>query len=300
MDKIDKIILSDISENCRKSMSEIGKSIRKSPQFTRYRVENLKQKAIHIIPIIFDFYSLGYTEVTGLVKFKFIEPLSEKILIDELFKKTETYKLAYTSGNYSLLVSFIVKDLDHAQIIKEELMAKFNIEMDLLVNYETRLFALNYLSEKYSEKDIILNKKEIKEEKVFPEFLMELQKNPLSSTLEISGKIDSSYDKCIYYIKNSNLLLGNSMILSHRIVERAFVLLNLKSKKSFDSLCKGLKNVTEVNYFIGNYDALITVESTEKINQIVKSVVYSLKDHINEYDILNINRFYKYGWYGLY
>ncbi|MBU0472324.1 MAG: Lrp/AsnC family transcriptional regulator [Nanoarchaeota archaeon] len=159
MDKIDKIILAELANNCRQPLSKIGKTIRKSPQFVKYRLENLKEKTIKNIPIIIDFYSLGYQEVTALIKFDIIDPISEKIVIDHLFKMTETYKLVYLNGNYDLLVSFVVKNLSEIPRIKENLETFAKTNIIFLTNYSAKILSHNYLSEKYSEKKIILGSK---------------------------------------------------------------------------------------------------------------------------------------------
>ncbi|MFH1770619.1 MAG: Lrp/AsnC family transcriptional regulator [archaeon] len=300
MDKIDKIILAELGNDCRQPLSNIGRRIRKSPQFVKYHLENLKQSEIKGIPIITDFYRAGYTEVTALIKFDIIDPLSEKVLIDYLFRMTETYKLLYTNGNYDIICSFILKDLSELSKIKEEITKVANVEIKFLVNYQTNISSLNYLSEKYSDKNIELKQqKETMSEPEIKEIVAELHRNPFASLLEISGKINSTYDKVKYAIKKSKLLLGNTIIISERSVQRAIIFFKIKNKSSFGSYCKLDKNIVETNYLVGEYDAYIIVESIENVKQINKKIIYDLRESVSDYTMLDANQFYKYGWFGL-
>ncbi len=299
MDKFDYIILSSLAEDCRQSFSGIGKKIKRSPQFVTYRVEQLKQHSIKQIPFIVDFNTQGYQEVVALIKFPLIDPLREKMFIDSLFKRKETYKLFSVSSEESILCSFVVKKYAEIEHIKKSLGEIAPFSITFFSNYKTNIYAHNYLGEHHSEKKLILEETEQRAvmSPLLKNIIAQLQQNPFISNLEISQNIDESYDKVTYATKNNAFIIGNNLLLSPHITEKVFVFLKVNDMTKLNSYCDLQKNIVEINQIIGSYDAILHIETTSNSKQILRQILFELKDNIQEYKILEANNTYKYGWY---
>lgn len=299
MDKFDYIILASLSENCRMPLSKIGKKIRRSPQFVKYRIEQLKKNTIKQISFITNFYKQGFEEVTAMIKFPIINPLIEKIFIDFLFKKKETYKLFSISGSNSILCSFIVKDLKEVFEIKKELLSIAPFDINFFVNYKSEIYSHDYFGEYRPEKKIVIEKsdEEVKMGRVLKKSLVELQKNPFISNLEISNNIKESYDRVNYAMNNDNLVVGNNLILSNQVTSKAFIFMKVSDLKKVSDYSNLQKNIVETNFFVGKDDVLINVETISKLKQTTKKILFDLKNIIQEYEVIESTNTYKYGWF---
>ncbi len=299
MDKFDFIILFALSDDCRQSLTKIGKQINRSPQFVKYRVDQLKRHVIKQIPILVDFYRQGFQEVTALIKFPIIDPLTEKTFIDFLFKRKETYKLFSITGEHSILCSFIIKNQSEIHEIKESLLEIAPFDVDFSTNYKTTIYSHNYLGEHCSDKKITLQQTHQFEEmpSLLKKILVELQQNPFSSNLEISQKLKESYDRVSYSIKNNQLILGNNLLLSNQITKKAFVFLKVMDFNRLSSYCDLQKNVLEISHITGAYDVIVALETISNLKQTIGQLLFDLRQIIQKHTVCEVNNTYKYGWY---
>jgi len=174
-----------------------------------------------------------------------------------------------------------------------------DVEITLMTNYSTRIFSHSYLGDKESKTIFTIGKEgEIKKDEIKSIF-QSLQKNPLMSLLDISRETDLSYDQIRYNLSKYKKSLSNTLLLKPKNVQRELVLLKTSNKKFIDNYAKLHRNITEINYTVGEYDSYIIVEALNNVRHITKTIIYELKDSLDAFSILDLSQIYKYGWYGL-
>ncbi len=299
LDKIDRSILYELDTDCRKSLSEIAKTIRKSPAYVKYRIDRLKEEqVIQAVTFVIDFPQ-SRTEQYCFIRLKNSDLIEEKLLIDFLFKLTETYRLYYCDGEYDIIVSFLVKNLNDLNDIKNKLLTHFSNIDKLFFNHvgQSTLYLKKYL-QGTPDSDYVSPKTNTEDLDVFTKVvLVELQRNPFISLLELSGKLNLSYDKIKYFFKTSKPYRATRLLLSEKWIKKVILFVDIT--KDFDKLyeyCSFHLNIMQIDNVVGEYNFAIFFEYLphENPHRIIKEFLYRFKSAIRNHTKLMIINTYKY------
>ena len=296
--RTDLIILSELDKDCRTPLSDIAKKMRKSPQYVKYRLEKLKEeKIIQTVSILTD-YEPGVFQTCAFIKLKGSNVINERLLLDALFKMSETYRLYFCDGSHNIIAYFLVRDYKRLEQIKKELLSNFeNIDL-LYYNYvaSSRIFVKKYLldSSEYSSLELKNRKTEFDDfEKIV---LEELNRDPFASLFEISEKLKVSYDKIKYLFKKENLYLGSRLILSDAAVKKTILFLDIAGDfEEIRNFLSNHKNIVQFDTLLGKNNFVVYFESFEEdLKRIIKELLYQFKDSIIAHERTDIINTYKY------
>jgi DNA-binding Lrp family transcriptional regulator len=121
----DKRILKELDLNARQSNSQIAKKAKLSKNIVNYRINRLEQIGlINGYNTIFDYSRLGYFMVRVFMDFYELDIEKEEDLIQYLVNEKSTGRITKTVGNWDLLVSFYVKDVNEFSIIWKKFIVK--------------------------------------------------------------------------------------------------------------------------------------------------------------------------------
>ena len=299
LDKIDLRILYELDKECRQPLSSIGKKIRKSPQYVKYRVERLKTEQVIQSVILFTGLPQGTMEAYAFIKLKGSGIVEEKLLIDFLFKMPETYRLYLCDGSYDLAATFLVSDLSRLQEIKETMLGNFpniaNVTFSIAAGSE--IYLKKYLHDALDTERIMPTHAVAPSEPVSHAVLRELQRNPFSSLLELSQALKVSYDQVKYLFRNGKPYLGTRLLFSQQTVKRAALLIDVTANAAqIREHCAANPHIVQCDTVLGSYGMMVFFESliSEELQRHIKQFLYQFKDAIAEHCKLEVVSIYKY------
>lgn len=298
LDKLDLIILSELDKDCRAPISAIAKKIRKSPQYVKYRVQRLQDEQIIKGVTIFTDLQENQQEVYCFMKFKGTDVVAEKTLMDFLFKMPETHRLFYCDGEYEIIATLIIRDIEQLNKITENILTNFS-------NIDSLFFNTVGLSEIYLKKylqnndvnTIAIKKSTID---IFGKSVVNaMQNTPFATLLELSQILKVTYDKIKYYFKNNKPYLGSRLLLSERFIKKSMLCIDIqKDFEKFIQYARIHPNIVQIDQLAGLYNYAIYFESLpeNELNRISRQALYDFKNSIRTHMKLEIIQTYKYRW----
>lgn len=301
LNKADARILYELDRDCRTPLSEIGKTIRKTPQYVKYRVDRMKEegiiKGVTIIPSL----PVDSFEVAAFIRLQGADITQEKMLLDYLFKLPETYQLYYCDGAFSVFATLIVQDTKTLQELKKTLFAEFaGVEaVQFYVVTSAQLFNKKYLIEGATS-EVVKLAKQTKELSAFEErVLQELSRSPFESLLDIAEQLKVSYDKIKYLFKKGKPYAGTRLLVSDTVAKKVILLLDVKNM-SDEIMTYALlhPHIVQVDELLGQYTLAMYFEALPEteLSRVIKEFLYRFKDAIREHQKLEILHSYKYRW----
>ncbi|MDO8553647.1 MAG: Lrp/AsnC family transcriptional regulator [Candidatus Micrarchaeota archaeon] len=301
LDKIDLRILYELDVDCRQPISNIAKKIRKSSAYVKYRINRLKEeKVIQSVSVLVDFPK-GVYENYGFIRLKGSGVIEEKLLLDFLFKMPETYRLYWCDGKYEIIASFLVKDLRRLNEIKNILVNNFsNIEIIFFHTVaDSKLSVKNYLVGELDQHMLSIGRDALEPEQLSKQIVIELQRNPFASLLEISTVLGISYDRIKYLFKTALPYKGMRLVLgeSNQKVKKAILFLDVvKRTEEIMEHAAYHPNVVQTDNLVGEYNFVLYFEcfADQEIQRIIKEFLYQFKDAIANHIRIDIVNTYKY------
>ncbi len=299
LDKIDLRILYELDRDCRAPFSAIGRLIRKSPQYVKYRVDRLKTEGVIQSVAVIPPLAAGTLEAYAFVKLKGSDITEEKMLLDFLFKLPETSRLNYCDGAFDIVATFLVKNYLRLEEIKS-LLAQFSNIDKIFFNaaVDAEIYIKKYLQQPFEAESVKLKRDGEELDELTRQTLFELQKNPFAALLEISNSLKVSYDRIKYLFKKSPYL-GSRLVLSNRVVKKAVLFID--AAKDLDKIrAHAAVNpfIVQMDVILGEYPIVLYFEclAQDEIHRYIKEFLYKFKDSIQGSFKLSITNTYKYWW----
>ena len=146
IDLKDRKILGEITENSRISYTQLSKKVHLSKNAVKYRIDRLKNKEIiSQFTTIINLSALNLNTTTLLIRFN--EDIYENKEVLNYFKNHRFANwLIVLSGQWDILVEFVIKDNNHLEEIINEMTKKFNNKIN---TYQT-IFSMDIIKVKHT------------------------------------------------------------------------------------------------------------------------------------------------------
>lgn len=299
-----KRLIHEYSTNSRITTKELGKSVGISQQSASYLLKSLKKrKFISGVTTIVDAVKLGYIHV--IVGFNFLNPGIKKEILDELMEISEITYIEEGKEGTDLLIEYSTQNLSafnkiHSDIIYryfKKLRPKF--AFPIIVSHE---YPKNYLSKKFYNYDIILSGDRLLRDLSKKELavLNELINNPDKKIIDIAESLKTHVKSVVrikkdlerkYIIKGySSILDYNKLGINRQIIFLKFSSEGIREIDKFTDYARNNKNIVRFVKMIGDYQALIYVESIKE-TEIISDIRSNFQ--IENYFIMKSEKIHK-------
>ena len=260
IDKTNKIILFELTQNARTFDSNIAKKTNKSKETIRYRINNLEENQIITGYLTwFDPSKLGYTSGKIYLQLK-NDSKRQKEFVDFVTKDKRLFWLGIAQGAWNAGLTYFVKSQREFFRLKNDLFDKFH---DIILESKTAILVQVQVGPKTIFCKSTEDYKILFEEQgshVLDEaskaVLKVLMKNARSTVVEIANKTNNSIEVVRNRIKSleeNQIIKGYSASIDHKKLGldfyKTFIYIKEFSKEietKFDEYCLKDENITHV------------------------------------------------------
>lgn len=124
LDKLDYRILSEMMENAEVSYADLGKKLFVSGGTIHVRIKKMQELGIvKGTRLNVDLKALGY-DITAFVGIYLEKSSMYDAVAKELHKVPEIVRLNYTTGNYSMFIEVVCKDINQLRFVLHDALQK--------------------------------------------------------------------------------------------------------------------------------------------------------------------------------
>lgn len=124
LDKLDYRILSEMMENAEVSYADLGKKLFVSGGTIHVRIKKMQELGIVSgTRLNVDLKALGY-DITAFVGIYLEKSSMYDVVAKELHKIPEIVRLNYTTGNYSMFIEVVCKDINQLRFVLHDALQK--------------------------------------------------------------------------------------------------------------------------------------------------------------------------------
>jgi Lrp/AsnC family transcriptional regulator for asnA, asnC and gidA len=124
LDKLDYRILSEMMENAEVSYADLGKKLFVSGGTIHVRIKKMQELGIvNGTRLNVDLKALGY-DITAFVGIYLEKSSMYDAVAKELHKVPEIVRLNYTTGNYSMFIEVVCKDINQLRFVLHDALQK--------------------------------------------------------------------------------------------------------------------------------------------------------------------------------
>jgi len=226
MDEKDKLIVFELLQDCRQSLSKIAKAVRLPQQTVSYRIAKLeKEKAIKKYTINIDYQKLGlnrhslYLDLKGIKGEKVDEYLKTLTNINEV----SCCYMLHNVSRWKIYVSVWTKTIKRYDEIQTKIITKFRKYIKNYLSFQG-VRSYTYLAKRLNPKkkakiDIKDEIGDIELKDIDWKILRELKKNSKISSVDLAYKLHTSAPNIIKKIKN---------LQTKEIIQRFYPIIDLK------------------------------------------------------------------------
>ncbi|MEM3369946.1 MAG: winged helix-turn-helix transcriptional regulator [Candidatus Micrarchaeia archaeon] len=319
LNKIGKRILFELDSDSSQTLNEIGKKIRKSPQYVEYWINKLREEGyIKEFLTIIDYKKLGYNYYTFYISLRMISPEKLQKLFDYFSHDPSITFLYSCYGKWDLIIGFLAKDpLEVAEKIKgvktkfSDTIGNLRVETHVGSVFLGRRHLLEGLEksqlETFSSYPIVSatspEKREIAEfDKKDLQILSVLKNNGRASTLELAEKSHLTPDIVRYRLKK---LREKKVILRYTILPdyekinwklyRVLIKLRRTNPTRETELFNFFENQPQIIRYtkeFGTYDVAIDVEiyGNADLNKLIREMKAQFYDILSDLVILQVEK----------
>ena len=196
LDKIDRMILTELDKNCRIASTVLAKKVRKSRQTVDYRINNLVNRGIITsFQTAINPHKMGYKLYK--IYFKLRNVPEEKVKLFSYLKNLgQVYWMGECSGSWDLIFAVFAKNDYEFFELKNELISNFNriiIEEEGQILVDVKQYPKMYFMEKMSEATMFAGElNDNKLDKLDYDILEEIVNNARISIVDLADKIKST------------------------------------------------------------------------------------------------------------
>jgi len=306
LDKLNKSLLFELSENCRQADSVIAKKLKTSKQVIRYRIQKLEEEEyITSYNALIDFRTLGYNSVRPYFKLRNCSPQIEKELFDYMKEDDLFLWTVNLEGDIDVAFYVWIKELDLFYEKWEKFIDKYRQYIhtqELYLSVEMVHYPLKILQvpKCIEEKNIGKNKNRFSVDKLDLKILKILSRKANESLVTIGQAVGCSAKLVSYRIKQlekKKIILGYNAIidekkLGYSMYKVDFYLFNHSKIHEMNEFAKNNPNIKNLMKTIGgpDYELEILVRSVEELRSIIDEIRTKFSEVI---DYWRYNRFVK-------
>ncbi|MBI5001961.1 Lrp/AsnC family transcriptional regulator [Candidatus Woesearchaeota archaeon] len=314
LDKKDKKLLFELSQNSRQTNKEIAKKIGLSEPSTAYRINRLMgNKIIEHFYVITNNAKLGYFHYKIFLRAAQMNEETEKMFIKGVKENKNVIWFVSTRGNYDYVISILAKDIHEFSTVYKQVTEKFGsniLQRNVCVVEKAGIYSRGYLLNQVSKE----HKYGMKEEAIILDdddkrLLQVISTNARMPSVEIARELRISADKVIYRMKKligQQFLLGFGTKLTLKNLNIKQYLVSFKfqnfSEQKYNILKEIAKKNQSLQYFIsiiGDHDLELELEvqDTEQVDNVFREIKRFFTNELRGYEILEITEEYKLNYF---
>jgi len=321
MVKIDYNLIYLLSENARKSLKELSRDIKKSPQRLKYAISVLEKEGVIRNPYcVFDYSYFGLILFRVYFKGGYISEQDKARIINDLDNNPYVISTYELTGEFDLTVEFAAPN-----------PSKFNKELKriatltptlnnykIVLNLVTHIYPRNYLLKNVGLQSLGIEKivGGDREKETFDSNEMTVMKNlQLNSKIrltELSNKSELNVKTVKSILKNltkRRIIKGFKYIVdTNKLGISKFRLflklhnLTVEREAQLMQYMHNTKEIVQVNKTVGDWDMELDIEAIAKsrIRYIIMQIREEFKDLIESFNLIEFYNYYKRSYLPLY
>jgi Lrp/AsnC family transcriptional regulator, leucine-responsive regulatory protein len=312
IDKRDRILLYELSKNCRQSYSTLAKKAGISKQMVHYRVNRLiKLKILRETLLTVDVGKLGY--LNYVIYFQWNSRQREKELIAELLKNTSIRYASDGTGKINFVVTFNARSPMEFQRMWDSILSRYAGAIrvySIQAITEYRGFESSAIvggEEREAEGScLITGEKRVSVDELDKRILKVLCDNARAPLADIASKARSSPDTVrgrMRRMEDEGLIQAYQWMYDLRAVGLRWyevpVSLADMTKEAWDSLygyCRSNPRIILFVRSIGKFDLMVLFEVGDdaEFDSEIKMLHERFSKNIRDFDIMKVENIYKF------
>ena len=285
----DKNILAAIDKNCRMPFSDIGRTIKRSPQFIKYRFDKLHENKtiLHLYTAV-DPASLGYRELGYFIKMQGVELAQEQQLLDYFYKHSFITKIYRMEGYYDYYLACCVQNLEEFSTFLNETYGRYGpffIKFDNVNDLQSTYYDKNYLLGRKME-TTLRNTQPLRQED--RKILSSLVKNPRITLVQLGKEHNISIETARLSLERIQKSISRlSFIMNPKEIYHHLIFIKLKQysqeeEKKVQQFCNINQNITEYTRSYGTWDLRlhVEIEDREQFRQLLREIKFLFEKNI--------------------
>jgi DNA-binding Lrp family transcriptional regulator len=312
LDKKDRLILYHLIINSRQQIKTIGEKVGLSKETTGYRINRLiKNGVIKKFTLFINFRNFGYSEMMTHYKFKNINPIIKKEIIDFLVKTKYSLYVSLVEGMYDLQVDFLLGDPIKFERYLDEIREKFcsylsfeSSKFYMKGEFYFYYFLLDDIYRKVKPYKWDWGSKLVYVDDLDLKILLELTKDSRMQIKNIAKNINSTVSIVNYRIKKLEHKLGYNYTINidwSKIGYRWFHLqINLRDYSRKNDIINYLSHnpnlIRRFKFLNLDLDLHFTflLNNMEQLRNIVEDITNRFPDTVNDYNFYSTYKIFKY------
>ena len=306
--KLEKRILYELDRDASQTLGEIGKKIRKSPQYVEYWLKKfVDEKQIDKFTAVIDYKRLGYTNYFIYLSFRAMPPKKEEEFFAYLLKEKQVTVIYRCYGIWDAVFAVQAKDPLELHEILSRVEEKFgdNIgDWTIETHVGSHYFGRNYLSEDFEPKaHTPFTGGKAKQEEIDNKdmkILSVLKENARASTIELAKESGLTPDIVRYRIKKlreRNILLGASILPDYSNYPFIFyrILFNIgrlspEKEKALTTFFASKPSAFRLNRTFGRYEMSVDIEvkNMGEFRDMISEIKSRFYDIVISFDYLQV------------
>jgi len=317
IDKINLKILYHLDYDARIPLSKLAKKVNISKQNLNYRLKKLiKDKIILTFTSVIDIHHLGYLTFRTYFRFKNVNNLNEKEIINYFKNNSNVIWFVSISGSWDLEVVFLAKNSIHFNNIlkktKEDLgqyFSKYNTSASIVNYHFKRDYLLNKKRESFTPTYYGFEPKEEKLDNLDIQILKQLSENCRQSNQEIGKKLGVTYHtikKRIKTLEDKKIIQTHRILINMGKINRKYYKsllklnnLNKIQEKNLYSFCSKHNFVVYLVEVLGEWQLEVEteVEDQEQFTSFLRELRNRFPNIILDYEILQLTKEHKLDYF---
>ncbi len=310
LDKLDKKIITILDRNSRLSDTKIGKIIRKSPQFVRYRINQLlKNQVIIGNNAVIDYSKLGLKKYRIYIKLQNVYPAMVKEIANYFAEQAASNWVTEFSGYWDIGVTLLLPITNEFAAIWQDFRQKYKIfihNYKMSIVYEYNLFPKQFLDvEKHEKIPMTISQSEeifrlSAKDKLI---LYILSKNARIHLIDIARAVNMTSTGVAARIKNleeKGIIIGYRTNISYRrigyVLYRVDIILaNMDIKAELIAFLVQMKCVfeTQRTFNGADFEFEIIVSGEASLRRMMNRTLSRFKGQIKTFQAYRVVKFYK-------
>jgi DNA-binding Lrp family transcriptional regulator len=286
LDKVDKMILTELDKNCRIPSTILARKVRKSRQAVDYRINQLIKAGIILgFQTAINPHKMGYKVYKIYLKLRNI-PEEKRRLFAYLKSSGRVYWMGECSGNWDLIFAYFAKNDYESFELKNEFMSEFNkiiIEEEGQILVDVKQYPKMYFTKQISSPTMFAGeivKNELDD--IDYSILSIVVNDARISLVELSSRVKSSMAIVRAKMKRME---QKGIIIQYRIsvnlnklgfeLYKSIIRLDRYNKEDEKKLLAYISKLPNVQYFIRNLWSLepeLVVENYQEYYRIIEGL----------------------------
>jgi DNA-binding Lrp family transcriptional regulator len=286
LDKVDKMILTELDKNCRIPSTILARKVRKSRQAVDYRINQLIKAGIILgFQTAINPHKMGYKVYKIYLKLRNI-PEEKRRLFAYLKSSGRVYWMGECSGNWDLIFAYFAKNDYESFELKNEFMSEFNkiiIEEEGQILVDVKQYPKMYFTKQISSPTMFAGEVVKNELDDIDYSILSIVVNDARiSLVELSSRVKSSMAIVRAKMKRME---QKGIIIQYRIsvnlnklgfeLYKSIIRLDRYNKEDEKKLLAYISKLPNVQYFIRNLWSLepeLVVENYQEYYRIIEGL----------------------------